>query len=91
MKWKQTIKFNLLVMCYFVSIAVGIAQNENTLVKDSIINVENPGPWVWDMSLELKTMNPFRGLLPSNAPTFSTQAGVKYKSWILGAYGGGLI
>lgn len=40
------------------------------------------------MSFAFKTQNVFRGLLPSGAPTFSTQAGVIWKDWILGMYGG---
>lgn len=40
------------------------------------------------MSFAFKTQNVFRGILPSAAPTFSTQAGIIWKDWILGMYGG---
>ena len=64
------------------------AQNENDLVEDNIIQVPADPELVWDMSFAFKTMNVFRGLLPSRAPTFSTQAGIAYNRFILGFYGG---
>ncbi len=64
------------------------AQNENNLVQDSIIPLDNDKGFAWDMSFAFKTMNVFRGLLPSRAPVLSTQAGFKAGSFVLGAYGG---
>ncbi|MCV9386281.1 hypothetical protein [Reichenbachiella ulvae] len=65
------------------------AQNENDLIEDSIIHVNSSADGViWDMSFSFKTMNVFRGLVPSRAPVFATQAGVKVKDFILGFYGG---
>ncbi|MEC3907299.1 hypothetical protein VOI54_09745 [Tamlana sp. 2201CG12-4] len=40
------------------------------------------------MSFAFKTQNVFRGLLPAKAPTLSTNAGVIWKDWIFGFYGG---
>ena len=70
----------------FVSPA--FAQNENNLIEDSIIQVDSYEKVAWDMSFAFKTMNVFRGLLPSKAPTFSTQAGLKAGNFIIGFYGG---
>ncbi len=79
--------FFLLLLLTFSAIGVR-GQNENTLLEDSILRVDDREKWEWDMSFAFKTMNVFRGLLPSRAPAFSTQAGVKYNHWILGFYGG---
>lgn len=70
------------------AVAPAFTQNENTLVEDSILNVDTDQPFIWDMSFAFKTMNVFRGLLPSRAPALSTQAGIKYGRVILGMYGG---
>ena len=64
------------------------AQNETHLIQDSIIQFATGKKMVWDISFEFKTMNVFRGLLPSRAPALSTQAGIKFGSLVLGAYGG---
>ncbi len=64
------------------------AQNENNLVEDSIIHVDTREKLVWDVSFAFKTMNAFRGLLPSKAPVFSTQGGIKAGDFIVGFYGG---
>ncbi len=66
----------------------GAAQNENELIEDGTIQIDTSKKFAWDMSFTLKTMNVFRGLIPSKAPVFSTQAGVKYGDFIIGAYGG---
>lgn len=64
------------------------AQNEIELVEDSIITVNSKQTVVWDMSFAFKTMNVFRGLVPSKAPVFATQGGIKISDFILGFYGG---
>ncbi len=73
---------------FFINQFSASAQNDNTILEDSILQVETPDKWLWDMSFAFKTMNVFRGLVPSRAPVFSTQAGVKYGPVILGFYGG---
>ncbi len=73
---------------FFLSASLSYAQNENTLITDSIIELDSEKKWVGDMAFQFKTMNVFRGVLPSRAPVLSTQAGVKYKSLIMGFYGG---
>ena len=78
----------LVIFLAFFQLTVAFAQNENNLVEDSVIVIDTEIQIDWDMSFAAKTMNIFRGLRPSNAPTFSTQAGVKYHDWILGLYGG---
>ncbi|MDO6470296.1 hypothetical protein [Maribacter sp. 1_MG-2023] len=79
----------LLLFCFIVLFIPKIkAQNENSLLQDSIIRMDTNDKVVWDMSFSLKTMNVFRGLLPSKAPVFSTLAGVKYGEFVLGFYGG---
>ncbi len=65
-----------------------LAQNENNLIQDSIIQVNSKEKFDWDVSFSFKTMNVFRGLVPSRAPVFSTQGGVKAGDFILGFYGG---
>ncbi len=64
------------------------SQNENNLVEDSIIHVDAERKFEWDVSFAFKTMNVFRGLVPSKAPVFSTQGGVGMGDFILGFYGG---
>ncbi|TNJ44299.1 hypothetical protein KFZ70_03180 [Tamlana fucoidanivorans] len=64
-----------------------IAQNEDRILEDEIIQVEE-GKFTYDMSFAFKTMNVFRGLTPSKTPVLATQAGVKYGDFILGFYGG---
>ena len=77
---------------FFIVIAfvthVAMAQNENQLIQDSILPVGVEKGFVWDMSFAFKTMNVFRGLLPSRAPVLSTEAGFKAGSLVVGAYGG---
>lgn len=41
-----------------------------------------------EIDLSFKTMNIFRGLLPSGAPTISNQVNLVYKNWAVGVYGG---
>ena len=81
-RYLLTFSFALGVVCY------AMAQNENNLIEDGVIQVDDVEKLSWDMSFEFKTMNVFRGLLPSKSPVLSTQAGVKYGSFILGFYGG---
>ncbi|WP_296702175.1 hypothetical protein, partial [Algoriphagus sp.] len=73
---------------FFVLSFSGFAQNENNLVEDSIIQMDASDKLIWDVSFSFKTMNVFRGLIPSKAPVFSTQGGVKAGDFILGFYGG---
>ncbi|WP_224484433.1 hypothetical protein [Robertkochia aurantiaca] len=72
----------------FFLISMASAQNEDRIIEDSLIDLGQRKDFTWDMSFELKTMNVFRGLIPSNAPAFSTQAGARYKNFIGGFYGG---
>lgn len=67
---------------------IAYAQNENELVEDSIVTYLQTEKVVWDMSFAFKSMNVFRGILPSRTPVLSTQAGIKYKDFVLGLYGG---
>lgn len=64
------------------------AQNDNYLIDDSVLHVSTTEKLVWDVSFSFKTMNVFRGLLPSRAPAFSTLGGIKAGSFVLGFYGG---
>lgn len=79
---------HFLFIIAFSGYHLSIAQNENELVEDSVIRVDTDEKLVWDMSFAFKTMNVFRGLLPSKAPAFSTQGGIKVSNFILGFYGG---
>ncbi|TDQ19286.1 hypothetical protein DFQ04_1107 [Algoriphagus boseongensis] len=81
-------KWSVLVVLMLTIYNFSFAQNENTVLEDSILQADDSEKFVWDMSLGFKTMNVFRGLLPSKAPTISTQAGFKYGDFILGFYGG---
>ena len=63
------------------------AQHENKVVADSLYTNEASNV-DWDMSLAFKSQNIFRGLLPSASPAMATQAGVIWKNWIVGMYGG---
>ncbi|MFC3881732.1 hypothetical protein ACFOSV_16170 [Algoriphagus namhaensis] len=65
-----------------------LAQNDNYLIEDSVIQVSAKDKVVWDLSFTFKTMNVFRGLLPSRAPAFSTLGGIKAGNFVLGFYGG---
>ncbi len=65
-----------------------LAQNENNMVQDSIIHLDDSNKITWDMSFTIKTMNVFRGVVPSRTPVYATQAGVKLGDFIIGAYGG---
>ncbi len=75
---------------WFLSISylTVFAQNENNFVEDSIIHVDVEKKVIWDASFSFKTMNVFRGLIPSRAPVFAAQAGLKVNDFILGFYGG---
>ncbi len=84
----KLIRIVVSVFAMFYFTMAGFAQNENNLVEDSIIHVDDDNKIVWDMSFAFKTMNVFRGLLPSKAPVFSTQGGIKAGDFILGFYGG---
>ena len=76
------------VLLFSVCTLISTAQNENELIEDGTIQIDTSKNFVWAMSFTFQTMNVFRGLLPSKAPALSTQAGVKYGDFILGAYGG---
>ncbi len=65
-----------------------IGQHQNDLVRDSIVTDQKAQAVAWDMSLAFKSMNVFRGILPSRTPVLSTQAGIKYHNFVLGFYGG---
>jgi hypothetical protein len=62
------------------------SDNEKTIEKST--NNAASNKLTFDMSLALKSMNVFRGLIPSKTPAISTQAGVLYKNFIIGFYGG---
>ena len=87
---KATWEYRLVIAVLFMLSLVqkGYGQNESTIVEDSLINLEPQQDFSWDMSFAFKTMNVFRGLVPSKAPALSTQAGVRYKDFIGGFYGG---
>ena len=76
-----------LALAMFATLTMA-GQNESNLVQDSIIPLDSDAGFVWDMSFAFKTMNVFRGLLPSRAPVLSTEAGFKAGSIVVGAYGG---
>ncbi len=80
--------FFILIFICFGALQNAKAQNESDLVEDSIINVNSTEKLIWDVSFAFKTMNVYRGLLPSNAPTFSSQGGIKAGNFIAGFYGG---
>ena len=84
----KQIKFIFGIVIILLFAKHSIAQNENNLVEDSIIHVETGEKLAWDVSFAFKTMNVFRGLLPSKAPAFSTQGGIKAGDFIMGFYGG---
>lgn len=42
----------------------------------------------WDMSLQFKTKNIFRGLVPSPAPTYTVEGRAMWNNWLFGVYGG---
>lgn len=56
--------------------------------QDSVAKMENISDHKVDLSLDLKTMNVFRGLFPSAAPTLSTNIGFNWGNWRFGMYGG---
>ncbi|WP_224490163.1 hypothetical protein [Robertkochia flava] len=82
---KRTALF-FLILIAFVFTCHG--QIESRFVEDSLINLDPKKDFSWDMSFAFKSMNVFRGLIPSKAPVLSTQAGVRYKDFIGGFYGG---
>jgi hypothetical protein len=82
--FKQLFGFVIILICSLSA----FAQNENDLIEDSILQVDTDEKLLWDVSFAFKTMNVFRGLLPSNAPVFSSQGGIKAGDFILGFYGG---
>jgi hypothetical protein len=86
MKFSRSVPISL-VLALFATLAL-TGQNENNLVQDSIIPLDSDAGFVWDMSFAFKTMNVFRGLLPSKAPVLSTEAGFKAGNNVVGAYGG---
>ena len=86
MKFSRSVPISL-VLALFATLAL-TGQNENNLVQDSIIPLDSDAGFVWDMSFAFKTMNVFRGLLPSKAPVLSTEAGFKAGNIVVGAYGG---
>ncbi len=87
-KMSKQIKNLFGIVIILICALPSFSQNENNLVEDSIIHVDGEKKIVWDMSFAFKTMNVFRGLVPSRAPVFSSQGGIKAGDFIVGFYGG---
>jgi hypothetical protein len=64
------------------------SQADNNIIEDSVLSSNKTTKINWDLSLAFKTMNVFRGINPSRAPVFSSQAGFKYNNFVIGFYGG---
>lgn len=81
-------RYSIIGFLFFITANINCyAQSEDRILEDDIIQVDE-GKFTYDMSFAIKTMNVFRGLVPSKTPVFSTQAAVKYGDFILGFYGG---
>ncbi|WP_075603088.1 hypothetical protein [Saccharicrinis aurantiacus] len=61
---------------------------QNTQGESSTVKTENSTAIDWDMSLNFKTKNVFRGILPSPAPVFAVEGRASWNNWLLGVYGG---
>jgi len=86
--FKSSFGFRALLVAVAICVTNSLySQNDNDIVEDSLFDVSKSKVH-WDMAFSFKTQNYFRGLLPSGSPAFSTNAGVIWKSWILGMYGG---
>jgi len=80
-------RFFLTISLVLVALFMTNAQHENSIVTDRISNKDNNN-LDWDLSLTFKSQNIFRGLLPSASPAMATLAGIIYKNWVFGMYGG---